>query len=82
MSKTSGSTPQPPSTIPIPRSKRGIRGFFGDVVREMKRVHWPPYQETNRLTGVVLALCTLLVAMLSGMHYVIRFAISAIIGGG
>ena len=60
--------PGVPSSIPIPRSKRGFRQFWVDVIREMRKVTWPPYTETNRLTGVVLAVCALLILILTGFH--------------
>ena len=34
----------------------------------MRKVTWPPYTETNRLTGVVLAVCALLILILTGFH--------------
>lgn len=48
---------KPQGSLPIPRSKRGIKGFFSEVGREMKKVSWPTRAETNRLTGVVLGVC-------------------------
>jgi len=51
---------KPQGSLPIPRSKRGVKGFFSEVVREMKKVSWPTVKETNRLTGVVLAVCLLI----------------------
>jgi preprotein translocase SecE subunit len=72
MSKKAPTGPSVPAGIPIPRSRRGIRQYFVDVGREMKKVTWPPYTETNRLTGVVLAVCTLLILILSGFHIVFK----------
>lgn len=54
-------SPQPASSIPVPKTSRGgIKGYFNDVVRELKKVDWPPVKETNRLTGVVLAVCVII----------------------
>jgi preprotein translocase SecE subunit len=50
---------KPQGSLPIPRSKRGVKGFFSEVGREMKKVSWPSVNETNRLTGVVLSVCIL-----------------------
>ena len=36
----------------------------------MRKVNWPPRAETNRLTGVVLAVCLMLTVVLTGMSYV------------
>ncbi len=81
MSKSGDQTPQPPSHIPVPRSRRGPRAFFSDVNRELRRVNWPPIHETNRLTGVVLAVCTLLVLILTVMHLVFEQLIKVITRG-
>ncbi len=43
--------------IPIPKSKRGLKGFFQETSLELKKVHWPTNQETTRLTSVVLIVC-------------------------
>lgn len=51
------STPKGPTSIPTYRSKRGWKGYFAEVGREMKKVNWPTRPETNRLTGVVFAVC-------------------------
>ncbi len=48
----------------MPGSKRGFKGFYNDVNREVKKVSWPTTHETNRLTGVVLAVCGLIVLVL------------------
>ena len=44
--------------------KRGWKGFYRDVIREMKYVNWPTRHETYRLTGVVLAVCILATSVL------------------
>lgn len=68
--------PTPVPSLPRPRSKRGVKGFFAEVGREMKKVHWPKPKETNRLTGVVLTVCTLLTLILflfsTASHEVVR----------
>ena len=53
---------------PMPKARRGLRQYFVDVGREMKKVTWPPHSETNRLTGVVLAICALLILVLTLFH--------------
>ncbi len=50
--------------------KRGLKGFYRDVVREMKHVHWPTRHETNRLTGVVLAVCLIVIGVLTALSIV------------
>jgi len=56
--------------VPLPKSKRGFKAFLNDVSRELKKVHWPDKKETNRLTGVVLAVCGLAAAILYGMSLI------------
>ena len=63
-----GKTP-PQAPIPIPKSKRGMRGFFIEVGRELKKVTWPTPKETTRLTGVVLAVCTFLILLLMALNF-------------
>lgn len=68
--------PKKPQTgIAVPRSKRGVKGFFTEVKREIKKVTWPTIPETHRLTGVVLGVCALLVAVLTGLGAVFGFVI-------
>jgi preprotein translocase SecE subunit len=57
-------------SMPVPKSKRGVKGFFAEVGREMKKVSWPNRPETNRLTGVVLVVCLILVTVLSVLGHV------------
>jgi len=57
-------------SVPIPKSKRGFKGFFNEVGREMKKVSWPTRAETNRLTFVVLAACAGLVVLFTTLSYV------------
>jgi len=71
---------RPRGGVPVPRSKRGLRGFLAEVQREMKKVSWPTRAETNRLTGVVLAVCILLVAYLSILGFVSGFVIDLLTG--
>lgn len=58
-----------PGSIPLPKSKRGMRGFFTEVARELKKVTWPTNKETTRLTGVVMVVCTFLILALMVMNY-------------
>lgn len=67
-------------SIPIPRSKRGFRQFWVDVIREMRKVTWPPYTETNRLTGVVLAVCALLILILTAFHMFFKTIVDLLTG--
>ncbi len=72
MAKEIGNTsPKTPAgTPPIPKSKRGLRGFVKEVTREVKKVSWPTPKETNRLTGIVLVVCGIIVAVLFALSTV------------
>jgi preprotein translocase subunit SecE len=62
--------PRSGGSLPIPKSRRGVKGFFAEVGRDMKKVSWPTRPETTRLTGVVLAVCAILVTVLTVLGYV------------
>lgn len=76
-------TPQPSAAgaPPIPRSPRGIKTFFADVVREMKKVTWPTRAETTRMTGIVLAICALVVGILTVLNIVTDTLMRILTGG-
>ena len=81
MSKNPPTPQQAPSSIPIPKSRRGFRTFWAEVGRELKKVNWPSRAETNRLTGTVLAICLLLITVLAGMHFVFHQVIEILTRG-
>ncbi len=62
-------------SLPLPNVKRGPKAFFAGVKRELKKVSWPTTQETNRLFGVVVAVCILLIVVMG----VLGFAFQTII---
>ena len=70
------------SNVPVPTMRRGVKGFYRDVVREMKHVTWPTPQETTRLTGVVLAVCLLIIVMLQVLTLFFNMILDVIIRGG
>ena len=78
MAKTTASKP-PTGSLPLPGSKRGVRGFISEVGRELKKVSWPARKETNRLTGVVLAVCAISLGLLfllqEGFHMLITLLV-------
>ena len=61
---------EPPKSVATPKMRRGFKGFWVDVYRELKKVEWPKVREVNRLTMVVLVVCALVVAILSLMSMV------------
>ncbi len=56
---------QTSKSLPLPKSKRGPKSFFEGVKREMRKVSWPAYKETNRLFGVVVTVCLLLTVIMA-----------------
>lgn len=79
------STPTTPKTgaqIPTPRSRRGWKGFWAEVSREMKKVNWPTKPETNRLTGVVFTVCIVVGIILLVLSTVFDSLIHIITRGG
>lgn len=87
MSKIAAAAPggdeskKPQGSLPIPKSRRGLKGFFAEVGREMKKVSWPSRSETNRLTGVVLAVCGIVVVILTLLSIVFETFINLITKG-
>ena len=78
---STGQTGAEGGSLPLPKSRRGIKGFYSEVQREMKKVSWPTTSETNRLTGVVMAVTLLCVAVLTGLG-VIFFTLIEVITRG
>ena len=73
---TGNEEPRKPSGgLAVPRSKRGLKGYFAEVKREAKKVSWPTIPETHRLTGVVLGVCTILVAVLTSLGAIFEFLV-------
>jgi preprotein translocase SecE subunit len=72
---------KPQGSVPIPRSKRGLKGFLNEVSREMKKVSWPTRTETNRLTGVVLGVCVLVGGIMIVMSTFFDFLVKMITQG-
>lgn len=72
MSKSSDSKPAATGgQIPIPKAARGgLKGFFRDVQRELKKVEWPTPPETNRLTGVVIVVCGIVTVVIVVMSFI------------
>jgi preprotein translocase SecE subunit len=73
--------PAPKGGVPMPKMNRGIKGFYRDVLREMKHVNWPTPMESTRMTGIVLAVCIGLVLLLFGLSLMFEAIINAIMRG-
>jgi preprotein translocase SecE subunit len=70
-----------PSSVPVPKMRRGFKGFYKEIVREMKHVTWPTPKETTRLTGIVLAVCTMIVLLLMAATFLFGTLIQLIVKG-
>jgi preprotein translocase SecE subunit len=68
-------------TVKAPKQKRGVKGFFADVGREMRKVTWPTKPETTRLTGVVMIVCIILVTILSVLGFVFDHVVRLVTRG-
>ncbi len=80
MSKEPTKAPQK-GGLPLPKMNRGLKGFYRDVLREMKHVNWPTPAESTRMTGIVLAVCTSLVLVLFGLSELMAMVMQQITGG-
>ena len=67
--------------VPLPKSKHGVKAFFTDVVRELKKVTWPKPSETNRMTGIVMAVCIMVVLVLTVMSLIVDTAMKILTTG-
>lgn len=79
--KSTPQTSRPRGGAPSGRFSRGPKAYFNEVLREMKKVSWPTRHETNRLTGVVLAVCLMIGGLLSGLGYLFDIVISIVTKG-
>jgi len=81
--KKQGTTAPTPGSIAMPNvKKRGLKGFFRDVQREMKLVQWATPREGFRLTTVVLAVCAIVTAILTLLSYVADTLFRVVFRGG
>lgn len=78
---TSSSGGEGGGNLPLPKSRRGIKSFFNEVIRELRKVSWPTKAETNRLTGVVLAVTLISVIILTGLGMLFGTLINLITKG-
>jgi preprotein translocase subunit SecE len=65
----------------MPRSKRGIKGFFSETRKELKKVHWPTRQENLKMSGVVLGISAMMAVLLLVLGYLSNAIVSLIVTG-
>lgn len=75
------SAPTSKPSVPLPSSKRGLKGYFAETGRELRKVNWPTKQETTRLTGVVLSVCFMITVALLALGFVFEQIIKLITTG-
>lgn len=59
--------------------KEKIIAFFTDVVKEMKKVTWPSYDELRDSTLIVLAVCGVLAAFVFSVDWVVSNILKVIL---
>ena len=68
------------TSAPIPKPGRGgLKGYFSEVIRELKKVQWPTPRETTRLTGVVVAVCAICLVVIYALSLVISSVIDMVV---
>jgi len=65
---------------PPPRRKGGILSFYGEVVREMKKVTWPTWKETYLTTFMVFVMVALTVVFFFFVDTVLAWGERLLIG--
>ena len=59
--------------------KEKIIAFFTDVVKEMKKVTWPTYEELRDSTVIVLVVCGVIALFIFGVDWVVSSALKVIL---
>jgi len=63
-----------------PRRKSGILSFYGEVVREMKKVTWPTWKETYLTTFMVFVMVALTVVFFFVVDFLLAHGEKLLIG--
>ena len=64
------SAPKGPTSIPTYRSKRGWKGYFAEVSREMKKVNWTSRKELMGSTKIVVIFMLLVALFLFSVDWI------------
>ena len=59
--------------------KEKIIAFFTDVVKEMKKVTWPSYEELKDSTMIVLVVCGVIAAFVFGVDWIVSSILKVIL---
>jgi preprotein translocase subunit SecE len=68
-------------SVATPVKKSKLR-FFGEVVEELKKAHWPTRQEALRLSLLVLVVCAIVGGILGGLDYGFTKLLATLLLGG
>jgi preprotein translocase subunit SecE len=63
-----------------PRRKGGVLAFYGEVVREMKKVTWPTWKETYLTTFMVFIMVALTCVFFFVVDYLLALGERLLIG--
>jgi preprotein translocase subunit SecE len=66
----------------MPEGKKKGSGFFGEAVAEMKKVTWLSWNESLRLTALVLGISIVVGLVLGGLDYGFSALINKLFVGG
>ena len=66
------------SRVADPERFSGARGFYNDVMSEVRKVIWPDREQTRNLTLLVIALSVLAGALLGGIDWVLLRVFEAV----
>ena len=59
--------------------KEKIIAFFTDVVKEMKKVTWPTYEELRDSTVIVLVVCGVIALFIFGVDWLVSTVLKVIL---
>ena len=67
--------------VAAPAKKSRLR-FFGEVVEELRKAHWPTRQEAFRLSLLVLIVCVVVGGILGALDYGFTRLLASLLLGG
>lgn len=73
-------TMEPPSKVPTPDLRKGIKAYLQDVIREMHKVVWPSRADTIRFTIMVILVCVIFIMYLWLFGKLVEFVFNFLIG--
>ncbi len=68
-------------SVAAPAKKSRLR-FFGEVIEELRKAHWPTRQEAFRLSLLVLIVCVVVGGILGALDYGFTKLLASLLLGG